>query len=340
MTEPTLLDLGERRILSELIPKFSQSSGDDCEAVEVDQGTILITTDPVPPPAAASIGGDDDPYWAGWLLVTINASDIAASGAQPLGIMVAAEFPREETVARFERFLTGVQESCAAQGFKYSGGNLREAERFSATATAFGWTPRGQSLSRRGGATGDLVVSVGQGGLFWRDALRARRGRPVERGTSRLFRPLAQVRAMTELRRAGLVQAAMDTSDGLVPTLHELAAKNACTISLGTDRLTVPDATDLGIDSRKLWLGWGDWTVIAILSREALEPASAIAQRAGSSLHVIGSLEPGAPSVVIEGQSGVVPAGRLESERFARDSWFSRGVGGYIEDLLLYDLPS
>lgn len=74
----TLIDLGERRILQTIIPRIVAGAGDDCASIELPMGQLVATTDPVPPPAAASIGKDDDPFWMGWLLVTINASDLAA----------------------------------------------------------------------------------------------------------------------------------------------------------------------------------------------------------------------------------------------------------------------
>lgn len=102
MAGTTLGDLGERRILREVIPRFSSAAGDDCAAIHGGAGTTVITTDPVPPPAATVIGGDPDLFWTGWLLVTINASDIAASGARPVAFVAALDLPRDLEVSSFE----------------------------------------------------------------------------------------------------------------------------------------------------------------------------------------------------------------------------------------------
>ena len=74
-----LCDVGERKLLRGLIRKHCQVAGDDCAVLSVALDSVVVTTDPAPPPAAKVIGADDDPYWMGWLLVTINASDLAAS---------------------------------------------------------------------------------------------------------------------------------------------------------------------------------------------------------------------------------------------------------------------
>ncbi len=335
-------DLGERRILREVIGKYSQSSGNDCESMDVDTGTVVFTTDPVPPPAAGVIGGDPDPYWAGWLLVTINASDVAASGADPLAFLVAAEFPASQSVVGFERFLAGVKDACDVEGFPYSGGNLRESKMFAATGIAAGWLPRSSQLGRKGGTPGDLIVSVGRGGLFWRDALLVRSGHEVDKDVSPLFRPRSQGHAMRALRRAGLVRASMDTSDGLVPTLEELARLNGATAVLQASQLDVPDAglivPEVINDPRKLWLGWGDWTVVALMATADLDQATQLAAAEGTPIVPIGYLEAGPPSLVIESAAGRRPAGRLESERFAKDSWFEAGIDGYIKLLKEFDL--
>src|SRR5262245_17352750 len=123
----TLFDLGERRILREIIPRFVSAAGDDCASVTLRSSHVLITTDPVPRPAARIIGQDDDPYWLGWLLVTINASDIAASGAVPEGFVAALDLPKHFAVTDFERLLQGIVDSCQAHGLRYVGGNIREA---------------------------------------------------------------------------------------------------------------------------------------------------------------------------------------------------------------------
>ena len=152
---------------------------------------------PVPEPAAHILGGDPDAFWKGWLLVTINASDLAASGACPLGFLAALEAPGELPVREFRRFIDGIRAACRAQGLNYVGGNVREGARLTGTGTSLGvcrdWAP----VKRSGAQASDIVVSVGSGGLFWRDALSARRGEGggIDRDTSPLvFTPISGAR--------------------------------------------------------------------------------------------------------------------------------------------------
>ena len=333
-----MIDFGERRILSEIIPKFVPSAGDDCASLIAGDASIVVTTDPVPPPAAAVIGGDSDPYWLGWLLVVINASDLAAAGASPLGFLSAIECPREYPIPQFERLLSGIKDACESEGLSYCGGNLREAEKVAAVGTAIGWTPGRKPLRRSGGAPGDLVISVGRGGQFWQDAMRVRRGAEIDRSNSPLFAPKSQLSLMRELAEQNLIKASMDNSDGLLPTLQEIAHKNNCIVDVDVDLIRQHNAIR-DDDHVRYWMGWGDWNVVGLISGNNLSIAQQIAKSHKSSVVHIGALQAGSPQVQLQQGSNYTPAPRLESERFAKDSWFSEGIDGYINRLQEIMLP-
>jgi thiamine-monophosphate kinase len=339
--DKTLADLGEREIVRRILPKYCHGIGDDCALVTLDGHSICVTTDPVPEPAAKVIGNDPDMFWMGWLLVTINASDLAAAGAHPLAFVTSIEAPSNLLVSEFERLLEGIREGCVSEGLPYVGGNLKEAKALSAVGTAIGTSEPQCLLTRRGARPGDLVVSVGAGGIFWRDALRLRNLSisPVKE-TSPVFKPHSQVRAMEQLNRAGLIAAAIDNSDGLLPTLVQLAETNSIGIRLDLDKLTVPmENVSLEIDPARLWLGWGDWNVIAGVNSSQFERLRAAAATLGTSVHHIGEFIQGSPTVVLKRGIQVQQAPRLESERFARDSWFSEGIEGYVHRLLNLQIP-
>jgi thiamine-monophosphate kinase len=301
---------------------------------------LIITTDPVPEPAAKLLGGDPDPYWMGWLLVIINASDLAAAGANPVAFLAAVEASPTMSVDDFERFLLGISEACVAEGLEYVGGNLREGSKLAAVGTAVGRCRLGRALRRSGGREGDVIVSVGSGGIFWRDALIVKNGGTLpSKDLSPLFRPRSQLQTMGLLTQEGVIAAAIDNSDGLLPTLAQLAAANSLGVRLDLARLPVPDrASELGIDPVRLWLGWGDWNVIAAVHPDALERAINVAIDAGTVVTPIGELVAGQSVVVLTRGSATRVASRLESERFAKDSWFASGIQGYIDLLLSVDL--
>lgn len=336
----TLSDFGERRILSEIIPLYANGTGDDCAVLGKSNGTLVITTDPVPPPAASVIGGDEDPYWMGWLLVTINASDIAAAGARPRSFLSALELPSEWPVENLHRLLLGVKESCAAHGLSYIGGNIKEAKAVAATGIAVGEC-MAAPLGRDAAAPGDIIVSIGQGGQFWSDALFVRGGGSLDKHSSPLFKPVAQTAFVHQFSEAGLLVSAMDVSDGLIPTLRELATKSNTRFLVDLDSMVGEQVRDTSLAVGQAWLGWGDWNVISVVKRNHLNAVAELASNLGASVTPIGQVLAGHGEVrLARGNGADIEAPRLESERFARDSWITRGIDGYIQELLGLKLPS
>ena len=333
-----LKEMGERKIAELLIPKFCLGVGDDCCFMTVGAVDLVVTTDPVPLPAASAIAHDDDLYWAGLLLVTINASDLAAAGANPLIFVAAVECPPEMQTAELERFLLGVADGCAKAGLAYSGGNLKEAKSFSATGTATGSVPTGGGLHRRGAANGDVIFSVGLGGEFWRDAFQWRANKRFDKGSSKLFAPESQIRHMAALRDAVPIRCSMDNSDGLLSTLEQLSRVNQCRALLYLDALQVQGTNLSRLEQARLWLGWGDWNVIIAVAQRDEGLLEKTAFECGIPIRRIGMFDSGDPEVMLISGSQMITAPRLESERFVRDSWFLEGIEEYIRRLLALPL--
>lgn len=339
MPDSVLSDFGERRLLGEIIPKYADGTGDDCAVMKAGIGYLVATTDPTPKPAASVIAGDDDPYWMGWLLVTINASDIAASGSKPEIFLAAFDLPREWSVASLERLMSGVKDSCAANSLKYAGGNIREADKVNALGTAIGFCEK-EPLNRMGARTGTKVFVFGKSGHFWSDVLRYRSGQVIDKDKSPLFNPVSQVEIIHNLHAHSLLTCAMDTSDGLAPTLEELAAKNSLGIEIDLEKIRKNSQKLTTVErAERLWLGWGDWTVVAGVESESVESLNGIIANEGYTAFEIGEFTSFFEGVVLKDGAREMKMGRLESERFAKDSWFHLGVGAYEKMLREMPLP-
>lgn len=333
-----LSDLGERRILKEILPKYTSGIGDDCAAVLIEDNYLSISTDPCPRPAAEVLAGDDDPYWFGWLLVTINASDLAAAGSRPSSFLAALDLPRDFALERFERMLAGIRDSCNANGMKYVGGNIREASSLSATGTAIGSSSL-PPLTRSGATTGSHIIVVGQPGRFWSHVLALQNGESLP-DDSPLFRPTSQVAEMELLKETGVVECAMDTSDGLAPTLQELCSINNLTMEVDLKKLR-QSCSEKGrlIRSERAWMGWGDWSVVISVSKKRLHEFQKFIRHNNIEAHDIGVFQTGKPRVVLKDDDRSQLLGRLESERFASDSWFYKGIEFYQSELQNLELP-
>jgi thiamine-monophosphate kinase len=342
----TLGDLGERRIVHELLAARYASLGDrfghDCAplpAVPVG-AAVVATTDPCPPPMAHALGYNDE-FYRGWLLAAINLSDLAAAGATPAGLLTSLILPSTMPLSDFKRLLDGIDACCAEVDTTMVGGNLKEGPAIDASATAVGYVEQGKPLSRHGARVGDAVIAIGELGAFWGGALTVRAGRRLDECDPLLrnvLAPVPKVQVATDLHRRGLLRCAIDNSDGLQPSLAQLARENGLRFLLDLERWQFAAevrtaATALSVDPIRMALGWGDWQLIGCCAPENLGELREIARTRDAEVHLLGEATDGS-GVIGRAHGWEAPLMRLESERFTTNSWFSAGLDGYVDQML------
>src|SRR5437870_5185558 len=221
-----LINLGERRIVEEILrpryasvglPRFGDDSSFVVDADDITGGTLVAHTDPCPETMASHLGYNDL-YYAGWLLATINLSDLAASGARPLGFLSSLVLPNDTTVEQFRRLLDGIDECCSQSGTRVIGGNLKEGSRVELTGSAIGVCDAHRVMSRTGCKDGDLVAVIGDLGLFWAGALAKRANMAqdtAEQGglLRSVLTPQPKIRIGHELAQRTVLSACLDNSD-------------------------------------------------------------------------------------------------------------------------------
>jgi thiamine-monophosphate kinase len=146
----------------------------------------------------------------GYRAAAVNISDLAASGAEPLALIVSLAAPDLEGAV-------GLYEGLAEAGVPVRGGDTTQAMEVVLTVTALGRS--GRVPGRTGARPGDLVVVTGALGAA---AVGFRNGR--------LPRPPSRV---DEGRRLAQVASAMlDISDGLGPDAGHIAERSGVRIAL------------------------------------------------------------------------------------------------------------
>jgi thiamine-monophosphate kinase len=109
----------------------------------------------------------------------------------------------------------------------------------------------------------------------------------------------------------------------VLPTVAQFTSANSVGITLDLDRLTVPmEGIALDIDPARLWLGWGDWNVIAAIRSSDMLRLNEVCSQESFGAWQIGEFIEGEPHVLLKRVEETQIAPRLESERFASDSWF------------------
>lgn len=196
--------------------------GDDAALIRARPGMQLaISTDMLV--AGTHFFADTDPEDLGWKTLAVNVSDLAAMGAEPRWVVLAASLPGadESWIAPFAK---GFFACCEAFGIDAIGGDTTRGP-LNLCPTIFGELPLGQAITRSGGRPDDdLWVSGAPGraalGLAhlkaeiqlnpaWRDACVAALQRP-------------QPRVALGLGLRGLATAMLDVSDGLLGDLDHI----------------------------------------------------------------------------------------------------------------------
>ena len=211
----------------------------------------------------------DPPASVGWKLVTVNLSDLAGKGAEPIAALMG--FTLGSKAEWEERFLSGVAAACETYGLALVGGDTIALPR--GAPRVFGLTAIGRGgeniPSRAGGKAGDALWLVGllgdaAAGLAVLQADEKAAGTLVEA----YRRPIPQLAVGRLL--APLATAMMDVSDGLLIDALRLCAASRCGATIDLDQLPLSRAyiAERGADRRaRLWAATGgdDYALLAAL---------------------------------------------------------------------------
>lgn len=216
---------------------------DDCAVLDVGGETLILTHDMMV--EGTHYLPDSDMADVAWKLVATNLSDLAAKGAEPLGVLVGHMLGTHD-----DRFAAGLAEVLARYDVPLLGGDtVSGSEPKSHGLTAIGRATHTPVPSRSGARPGDGVWVTGTLGraMLGFEALRDATGEDSTAYRRPLPR-LAEGRAL-----APLVTAMMDVSDGLLLDAFRMA--RASGVSIALDSASVP----LAATSRPLeCMTWGD----------------------------------------------------------------------------------
>jgi thiamine-monophosphate kinase len=179
----------------------------------------------------------------GWRAAAVNISDLSASGAEPIGLLVSLGAPGETGVADVIELYEGIAET----GVPVRGGDTTTAPQLVVSVSALGRSNR--VPGRAGARPGDAIVVTGplgaagaafRAGGFVRPPLRIREGRTLARHA----------------------HAMLDVSDGLAVEAGHLARRSGCRVEIELER--VPLAESATVDD----LAFGeDYELLAAVER-------------------------------------------------------------------------
>jgi len=244
------------------------------------------------------------PQEIGYRAAAAALSDLAAMGANPLGILSAITVP-ESWRRHLDAITDGIGDAAAASDAPILGGDTSGGSELAITCTVLG-TAR-DVLFRTGSRPGDRVLVTGRlgGPLAALRELEAGR-QPLASHRERFARPVPRVREGAWLSEEGAT-AGIDISDGLSADLFHLASASRVRILVDLDRLPVVDGVS-AIDAARS----GEEYELAVTARSELDIID-FHERFDVELTEIGQVEQGSAEVVFTqgGQSAAVPPGYL-----------------------------
>lgn len=225
----------ENRLLSrwaQLLPRAPLSLGAvheaDCELVRLDDERLLaLTVDTID--EEVSLGLYRDEETAGRIAAIATLSDLAAVGADPLGLLLSVSLPSRDPERVQRGVAAGVAKACERAGTFVLGGDTSESDGLRISCVGAGIVPARGVLRRVGMRPGDLLFASGPFGAG--AALAAARWLlPGDAFPEASFDPVPRLAHGRALR--GIASACMDTSDGLIATLDQLARLNEVAVQV------------------------------------------------------------------------------------------------------------
>ena len=177
-----------------------------------------------------------DPEWAGWCSVLVNVNDLAAMGAEPVGLLDAIG-ARDRSFAT--RIMSGLRQAAQAYGIPVLGGHTQFGVPAALSVTALGRTEH--PVPGGGGKPGQEVRLTADLGGGWRAGYAGRQW------DSTSGRRTDELRAMVSSVGKARPEAAKDVSmAGVVGTLGMLAEASGCAAVLDVAAVPKPAEASMG----------------------------------------------------------------------------------------------
>jgi thiamine-monophosphate kinase len=221
--------------------------GDDCGLFREGDEFIALSTD-------VSVEGVHfrrkwiSPEEVGWRATAAALSDLAAEGAEPIGLMCAVTLPAAAAESDLLHLMTGVGAAARAVGATVLGGDLSTGPSWSVAVTVIGRTRA--PVTRGGAEPSDGLWVTGQLGAA-RAALESWLvgKEPPAGARTRFAHPEPRIAAGRWLARHG-ARAMIDLSDGIGGDAPHLAAASQVAVQIDLD--SIPLAAVVEEEARRL----------------------------------------------------------------------------------------
>ncbi len=216
-----------------MLPRHPEQRGGiheaDCELVPFGDGRLLAATiDSIDEEIETHLY--ESPITSGRIAAAASLSDLAAVGADPIGLLLSVCLPRGAVDDTQALVASGVASACAASNTFVLGGDTSEGAALRVSCVGLGSVPAGGAIRRVGLRPGDRLFAsglLGAGAALAAAKLLRLSGIGI---TEEDFAPPSRIAHGRALRR--IASACIDTSDGLFAAVDQLARLNDVAIHL------------------------------------------------------------------------------------------------------------
>jgi len=245
-----------------------------------------------------------------WKLLAVNLSDLAAKGAEPIGVLMGYGLTGD--AGWNMAFVAGLGRALEHFSVPLLGGDTVAQPDGSARVlglTAIGQTPPGGAPDRRGARAGDLIFvtgPIGDAGL----GLRIARGE-ID-GPKRLLKAYRLPMPLLSAGRALAphAHAMADVSDGLLIDAGRIGSASGLHVGIDLDAIPLSDDARAFGDDRAARLGAAtagdDYQLLFTAPPTAVETIAAIAERYRLVIARIGTVSTGS-GIAVTDRDGIVP---------------------------------
>ncbi len=218
--------------------------GEDSTVIDFGEWVCVLSTDPITGAARN----------AGWLSVHVSCNDVAANGAEPVGVLVTVLLAEQAREEELRDLMAEVHRAASELGIEVLGGHTEVTPGLPATiisSTAVGRAPKGRYVTSSGAQAGDALVLTKSAGLEgtailatdFADRLRAALGADLL-ARARAFR--REISVVPE----GLAAAAMGatamhdaTEGGVLGAIHEMVTSAGLGVEVQADAIPIREET-------------------------------------------------------------------------------------------------
>ena len=246
-------DIGEKELINYILSKSKDIVADDTAVTKFSDTNLISTCDMLI--ASKHFPRGMSYFQMGFKSVTVNVSDLAAMGSDPLGFLLSIALPKDLEVEHFKEIINGVISACNYYNIPLIGGDTNEASEIIISGTALGLCD--SPLMKNTAKEGDLLCITGDIGL-------AALGFNLNEDniyTDKSLNPLARLMEGKIIKDAGATSAT-DITDGLASELYEMK-KDSLGFMIHEDKLEISDefkeiSSKLGLDYMDLILHVGE----------------------------------------------------------------------------------